>query len=142
MAKTREDWVRHFEELKKQGRELEGLVRVPAQVAKDPQTSYTTVYTGEEIKLIYAAAKQQGIPASTFIRNAALAAAAGELDLAAAEKASLLAEMRLKLRDLSEAMDRLYAATASVSASSSTSAGRGRSISERKDVKRKISVSR
>jgi len=107
VEKTREEWAQHFEDLKAQGRELEGLVPVAARVAKNPDTVYSTRYSKQEIALIRDAARKRGLTASAFIRSAALAAAAGELDLAAGDKAAALGEVREKARDLAAAVERL-----------------------------------
>jgi uncharacterized protein (DUF1778 family) len=107
MEKTREEWAKHFDDLKAQGKELDGLVPVKARVAPNPDTIYSTRYSRDEIALIRDAAKKLGITASAFIRSAALAAASGELDLAGGERAVAVAEVRKKARDLAAAVEKL-----------------------------------
>ena len=106
-VKSYDDIVREVEEVKDTERELEGLVPVWARVSPNAGSVYSTRYSNEELSLILEAAKKRGLTGSAFIRAAALAAAAGELDLGSAEKAATLQQVRAKARDLVETVNRL-----------------------------------
>ena len=105
--KSPEEWVKYFDDLKAQGKELDGLVPVAARTRANPDTVYSTRYSKEAIALIRGAAKKSGLNTSAFIRRAALAAAAGELDLAAGEKAAAVVDVRERARDLAAAVEAL-----------------------------------
>ena len=107
MRKTAQELAKHYDDLFAQGKELEGLVPVAMKVSPNPDTIYSTRYSRDEIALIRQAAKKQSITASAFIRTAALAAAAGQLNLAAGEKAAKLGKVRKQARELAEAVEAL-----------------------------------
>jgi hypothetical protein len=99
-----DDVERYYEELFESGRDLEELVRVNAHVEKPVGSAYLTRYTHDEITLVREAAAKRNMTEIDFIRAAALAAAAGELDLAAAGDASKWLKVRKIARDLNDAV--------------------------------------
>lgn len=107
MQEPVENIARQFDELTAEGKELEDLVEVEASVSRSPGSVYSTRYSREEIALVRDAARKRGMTTSSFIRKAALAAAAGDLDLTAAKIAETLQEIKAKARDLAETAGRL-----------------------------------
>ena len=80
---------------------------VQAYVKPRADVVYSTRYSEEEIALIRRAAKEREMAPTAFIRAAALAAAAGELDLTRAESVAALQDARTKALHLVEALERL-----------------------------------
>ncbi len=107
MAKTYAEMAEEAEEVKDTERELEGLVPVKARVAKNPRAVYSVRLSFEELSRIEKAAKQRGLSISEFMRQASLAAANGEQDLAAGEQAAAVLAVREKARDLYNAVEKL-----------------------------------
>jgi hypothetical protein len=106
-VETNEDVARHYEELKAQGVELEGLVRVQAQIRPNADVVYSVRFTRSEMDRIGESAKASKMKVSAFIRQAALAVVDGELDLREASKAKALKEVREHAQALAEAASRL-----------------------------------
>lgn len=80
----------------------------PVQVALNYKGSIFSVrLKPEEIAILGKAANKRGLKLGAFIRQAALAAAAGELELDGAERAALAAELREKLREAEAVASRL-----------------------------------
>ena len=104
---TNEELARHCESLKAQGTELDGLVRVKAEVKANADTIYSIRFTRDEMNQISAFAKAHDMKVSAVIRQAALAAVAGELDISVATKARALREVQEHPRALAEAASRL-----------------------------------
>jgi uncharacterized protein (DUF1778 family) len=107
MQESVESIARRHEELAEHGEELDNLVPVKAKVKANADVVYSARYTRDEIAIIREAARKRGATPTAFIREAALAAAAGELDLGAAEKAQTVKMVRIKARELAEAVSRL-----------------------------------
>ncbi len=79
--KTEDELVREAESVKDTGKELVGLTRVRARVAKDPKMVRTVRMSDTEYKIVSDAAKARGTDVGDFLRTAALAAARGEQSL-------------------------------------------------------------
>ena len=109
MSDSLENIAKHYDELIAQGREGEGLVPVRARVKKGADVVYSTRYSRDEIALVREAAEKRGMTPTAFIRTAALAAAAGELNLGSADKASAVSDVQAKVQELVETVDRLTA---------------------------------
>jgi hypothetical protein len=107
MQETDEEIRAYYEKLRAEGRELEGLVPVKARVAKNPRAVYSVRLSFAELSEIESAAKKHGLSISEFMRQASLAAASGEQDLAAGERASTVHAVREKARELYEAVEKL-----------------------------------
>lgn len=109
MSENADEIAKRYDALIAEGREGEGLVPVKARTGKAADVVYSTRYSRDEIALIREAAAKKGIPPTAFIRAAALAAAAGQLDLDSAGKAGTLTEVQAKVRELMETVERLTA---------------------------------
>ena len=107
MAKTYAEMAREAEEVKDTEREIEGLVPVKARVSKNPRAVYSVRLSFEELSRIEAAAKQRGLSISEFMRQASLAAATGEQDLAPGEHTAAVLAVREKARELYNAVEKL-----------------------------------
>ncbi|MPZ48378.1 MAG: hypothetical protein GEU75_03540 [Dehalococcoidia bacterium] len=107
MQESTDDIARRYDKMIEEKTEGESLVSIKARVKKNADVVYSTRYSKDEIALIRKAAQKRGLPPSAFIRTAALAAAAGELDLAAARKVAVVQEVQAKARDLAEAASKL-----------------------------------
>jgi uncharacterized protein (DUF1778 family) len=68
---------------------------------------FATPFSSEEISIISRAAKERNTAISEFIRTAALAAAAGQLDLKDADRVVAIQDAQAKARELAEALQRL-----------------------------------
>ena len=79
--KSEDEMVREAESVKDTGKELVGLTRVRARVAKDPKMVRTVRMSDTEYKIVSDAAKARGMDVGDFLRTAALAAARGEQSL-------------------------------------------------------------
>jgi len=90
-----------------EGREMEGLVPVKAKVSKDPRSVFSVRLRFGELSEISKAAETRGMTISEFMRQASLAAARGEVDLRAGERAQTLLAVREKARELYEAVEKL-----------------------------------
>ncbi len=104
---TDEEMIRDMGKRMADGTEFEGLVPVRARVAKEARAVFAVRLSQAEMKTITEAAAKQARPIGDFIRAASLAAAAGELDLGAAERAAVAAEVKDKLRELEIVASRL-----------------------------------
>lgn len=101
-----EELARQYDERLAEGREFDGLVPVKARVAKDVRATTSVRLTPAELTEIVAAAKKRDLTMSDFIRQAALAAARGELDLSSAEAVSL-EELATRMDEVSATVRRL-----------------------------------
>jgi hypothetical protein len=106
-GKTYDEIEREYAEIRRQGKEFEGLVPVKARVSKNFTFSFSVRYPPHELIAIEAAAKARGITISEFIRRAAAAAIAGDVSLETGEKAQALQEVRERVRELEKAVKRL-----------------------------------
>src|SRR3989304_895204 len=102
-----EEVANQSETLRKRGDDLQNLTRVPARVAKRPRAVFSLRLASGELSLISAAAKRRGMNLSDFVREAALSAAAGTLDLQIGQRARALQDVREHVRALAETMRQL-----------------------------------
>ena len=65
----------YYEEKRRKGEEMKGLVRVNATVAKDVGWVFSTRFANSELTIIEEAAKRRGMKTGAFIREAALRSA-------------------------------------------------------------------
>src|SRR5687768_18561375 len=107
--KNYEDMVREAEEFKDTERELEGLVPVKARVANPVRHVYSVRMSGKELTEIGRAADSRGMTISEFMRQAAMAAVQGDLDLKVGEHRAALLAVRERARELYEAVEKLEA---------------------------------
>lgn len=104
-----EELARHYDELVEKGQELDDLVPVNVRVRKGAGEVYTLRLTRDEADIIGKAADALGIARSSFIRESALAAAAGGLDRDAAAKAAQWQAVKAKTRELLDAVNEVSA---------------------------------
>ncbi|HEX5370194.1 MAG TPA: hypothetical protein VFY10_12335 [Dehalococcoidia bacterium] len=107
MRKTYEEMVQEAEAFKDTDREIEGLVPVKANVSKNPRSVFSVRLNFGELGRIEEAAKARGLTISEFMRQASLAAANGEQDLAPGEHTAAVLAVREKARDLYNAVEKL-----------------------------------
>src|SRR5689334_17714273 len=105
--KTYEEIEREYADIRRQGKEFEGLVEVKAKVAKNPRSIWSLPLMPGELTEIERAAKARKMTISDFIRKAALSAVAGDLNLNEGVKVAAIEEVRHRLRDLSKTVKRL-----------------------------------
>lgn len=84
-----------------------GLVPVSAQVNPSGGSIIAAHFSRDEFALVARAAENHNLTMTQLIRAAALAAAAGELDLSAAETIKALHEAQAKAQDLADALRRI-----------------------------------
>ena len=106
-VKTNEEIAAEYDAMMEAGTEFDNLVPVRVKVAKNPRVVFSVRMMPDELDTIEAAAKKKGVTISELIRTAALAAASDELDLAAGERESTLAEVREQVRLLAQTMNKL-----------------------------------
>jgi len=100
--KIDEEIIAEWEEKRRKGTEMEGLVPVTATVSKNPMTIYSVRFSEPEMQLIEAQADREGKRLSAFIREAALSAAVagtaqaieGKVELAPSEQETLFQALR------------------------------------------------
>jgi hypothetical protein len=107
MTESEEETIRHYEELRRQGKELDNLVPVKARVSPDAGIVFSIRFSGDEFRKIEDKAKEKRMKVSAFIRTAALSAAVGDLDLKAGEHQSTVQDVRKKARELAKSVERL-----------------------------------
>jgi hypothetical protein len=106
---TIEEIAAEYDKRMAEGREFEGLVPVRARVSKNPRAVYSVRLAFGELSQISKAAEQRGITTSEFMRQAAMAAVQGDLDLKAGEHRAALLAVRERARELYEAVEKLEA---------------------------------
>jgi|SRR5688572_13142587 hypothetical protein len=106
---TYEDIAADFDKRMAEGREFEGLVPVKARVANPVRHVYSVRMSGKELTEIGRAADSRGMTISEFMRQAAMAAVQGDLDLKAGEHRAALLAVRERARELYEAVEKLEA---------------------------------
>src|SRR5688572_24281942 len=99
--------VREAEQFKDTEDELKGLVPVKARVTQPVRAVYSVRMSSQELTQISDAAKSRGITTSEFMRQAALAAVQGDLDLKAGEQRAALLAVRERAKELYEAVQEL-----------------------------------
>jgi hypothetical protein len=102
-----DEMVRKAESVKGTEAEVEGLVRVNATTPKDPRSVFSVQLHAGELGAIMEAAERRGMKTGAYIRSAALAAVAGDLDLDRAEKTKVRVEARRHLQELADLISRL-----------------------------------
>lgn len=105
--KSYEEMAREADELMGTDRELEGLVPVKARVANPVRHVYSVRMSGKELTEIGKAADARGITISEFMRQSAMAAVQGDLDLNAGEQRAALLAVRERAKELYEAVEKL-----------------------------------
>ena len=92
----------YYEEKRRKGEEMKGLVPVKATVAKEVGWVFSTRFTNAELTVIEEAAKRKGMKTGAFIREAALKAAVegtavgaeGKVNLTPSEQETLFQALR------------------------------------------------
>lgn len=92
----------YYEEKRRKGEEMKGLVPVKAKVAKDIGWVFSVRLTEAELSIIEEAAQRKGLKTGAFIREAALNAAVGspdrestvQVNLTASEQETLFQALR------------------------------------------------
>ena len=105
--KNYEEMVREAEQFKDTEDELKGLVPVKARVTQPVRAVYSVRMSSQELTQISNAAKARGITTSEFMRQAAMAAVQGDLDLNAGEQRAALLAVRERAKELYEAVENL-----------------------------------
>ena len=100
--------VEYFEKLRKEGKELEGLVPVKAHVGPDPAFSFLLQLPPEELTRISEAASVRKMHVSTFIRAACKAAMEDGSNI---EQSAALVELVDQVRALAKTIDKLQGKT-------------------------------
>ena len=104
---TDEEIAEYYEELKRHGKELDNLVPVKAHVDPNFGIVYSVRFAQGDMAILDKKAKEKGMKLSAFIRSAALAAAAGDLDIEAGERQAALQDVRKKAQELAKSVERL-----------------------------------
>lgn len=105
--KKYEEMVRLAESVKDTEAELEGLVPVTATAPKESRSVFSVQLSGSELSAIMEAADRRGMKTGAYIRAAALAAVAGDLDIDQGEQTKARVEARQRLRELTDIISRL-----------------------------------
>jgi hypothetical protein len=106
-TKSLEEIAQKYEAMIDDESQDEAFTSVSARINPDGESVYVTRFSRQEIDPIYHATKDRNIAVTEFIRAAALAAAAGELDLSAADTVKALHDAQAKAQDLAEALKRI-----------------------------------
>ena len=97
---TYEEMVKEAEQFKDTDQEFEGLTPVKGRVGKEARAVFAVRLSQAEMEAITAAAGKQARPIGDFIRAAALAAAAGTLNMDEGQQVAALANIRDRIREL------------------------------------------
>lgn len=79
----------YYEEKRRKGEEMKGLVPVKAKVAKEIGWVFSVRFSEAELSAVEQAADQKGMRTGAYIRDAALRAAVGDMSEAAGPKVDL-----------------------------------------------------
>src|SRR5687767_2582265 len=85
---------------------LESAIPVKARVAKNPSHVFSIRLSSKDLREFSRAASERNMTLSDFMRSATRAAIQGDVDL---DKAKAVGEIKEKVRELTEAIDRLTA---------------------------------
>jgi uncharacterized protein (DUF1778 family) len=104
--KSYNDLAKEADAARKAGIELEGLTPIRAHIAKEVRAVFSLRLSPSELSLVSTAAKARGQKVGDFVRLAALAAARGEISVDSIEQTIALDELRDKVLDLVDTVER------------------------------------